>query len=161
MPSYHDSDRGSDRKRRHSRDRTRRTAFRDPKRDRSPESPIRRAVRSTDFASKGPPRIDGLTSLKVDNISQRTSVGELERLFSRYGELGDVYLPRHPTSIYSRGFAFVRFLHRDDAIEAMNDLDGTRFNGRIIKVSLAKYGRPGPMDRMERRAGRKRQSPSR
>lgn len=59
--------------------------------------------------SRGPPNIDGMVSLKVDNLSYRyvlfcpvrlllrffrTSTETLRRKFERYGEIGDAYVPR-------------------------------------------------------------------
>ncbi|KAL5112194.1 hypothetical protein TcWFU_005652 [Taenia crassiceps] len=35
---------------------------------------------------RSPPRIDGMVSLKVDNLAYRTTVEDLRRIFSRYGE---------------------------------------------------------------------------
>lgn len=42
----------------------------------------------------------------------------------RYGEIGDIYIPRDHRSGDSRGFAFVRFRSREDAESAMNKEDG-------------------------------------
>ena len=50
----------------------------------------------------------------------------LHRLFLsryRYGEVGDVYIPRDHHTGDPRGFAFVRFKNRDDAEEAMKQED--------------------------------------
>ena len=35
-----------------------------------------------------------MTSLKVDNLTYRTSDEDLKYLFNKYGEVGDVYIPR-------------------------------------------------------------------
>jgi hypothetical protein len=40
---------------------------------------------------------DGLyrmVSLKVDGLSHRTSIDDLEALFDKYGRIGDVYIPK-------------------------------------------------------------------
>lgn len=44
----------------------------------------------------------------------------------KYGDVGDVYIPRNPRNNESRGFAFVRFYDRRDAEKAMDNLDGYR-----------------------------------
>ena len=93
-------------------------------------------------SSRGPPAIEGMTSLKVDNLTYRTTVGDLEHVFSKYGDLGDVYIPRDRYNHESRGFAFVRFYERRDAEDAMDSLDGNIIDGREIRVQMAKYGRP-------------------
>jgi len=93
-------------------------------------------------SSRGPPQIEGMTSLKVDNLTYRTTTGDLTKVFSKYGELGDVYIPRDRYKQESRGFAFVRFHEKRDAEDAMDSLHGTIIDGREIRVQMAKYGRP-------------------
>ncbi|CAH3014299.1 unnamed protein product [Porites evermanni] len=93
-------------------------------------------------SKRGPPAIEGMTSLKVDNLTYRTTIGDLERVFSKYGDLGDVYIPRDRYKQESRGFAFVRFYERRDAEDAMDALHGKIIDGREIRVQMAKYGRP-------------------
>jgi len=56
-----------------------------------------------------PPRIDGMVSLKVDNLTYRTTPEDLRRVFERCGEVGDIYIPRDRFTRESRGFAFVRW----------------------------------------------------
>ncbi|CAG2056587.1 unnamed protein product [Timema podura] len=55
-----------------------------------------------------PPRIEGMVSLKVDNLTYRTTPEDLRRVFERCGEVGDIYIPRDRFTRESRGFAFVR-----------------------------------------------------
>lgn len=89
-----------------------------------------------------PPKITGMTSLKVDNLTYRTTMEDLKRYFGRYGEIGDVYIPRDPGTFESRGFAFIRFFDRHDAEEAIERMDGSMMDGRPLRVQHAKYGRP-------------------
>ena len=56
----------------------------------------------------------------MDNISFRMNEDEVARLFDRHGEIGDVYIPKDYYSRQSKGFAFVRFLSRRDAENAMD-----------------------------------------
>lgn len=62
------------------------------------------------MSGRGPPRIEGMTSLKVDNLTYRTTCEDLRRVFEKYGEVGDVYIPKDRFSRESRGFAFVRYI---------------------------------------------------
>ena len=57
-----------------------------------------------------PPRIEGMVSLKVDNLTFRTTPDDLRRVFEKYGDVGDVYIPRDRWTKESRGFAFVRYV---------------------------------------------------
>ncbi|CAH3997541.1 unnamed protein product [Pieris brassicae] len=89
-----------------------------------------------------PPRIDGMVSLKVDNLTYRTTPDDLRRVFERCGDVGDIYIPRDRYTRESRGFAFVRFFDRRDAEEALDSLDGRMLDGRELRVQMARYGRP-------------------
>ncbi|KAM3172443.1 hypothetical protein ACTXT7_014513 [Hymenolepis weldensis] len=106
---------------------------------------------------RSPPRIEGMISLKVDNLAYRTTVDDLRKIFSRYGDVGDVYIPRNPYSMDSRGFAFVRYYNERDAEDAIRGMDGRKIDGREIRVQRAMYGRPNT----SRRSGRRSPSPKR
>jgi hypothetical protein len=56
-----------------------------------------------------PPRIENMISLKVDNLTYRTNSEDLKKIFSKYGQVGDVYIPKDRFTRESRGFAFVRY----------------------------------------------------
>eukprot|EP00752_Nemacystus_decipiens_P003423 g3167.t1 len=84
----------------------------------------------------GPPNIDGMVTLKVDNIAYNCSVDELREVFERSGKLGDVYIPRDMRTGDPRGFAFVRYLDQRDADDAMDRLDGERLNGRELRIQV-------------------------
>eukprot|EP00111_Clytia_hemisphaerica_P016758 TCONS_00049704-protein len=92
--------------------------------------------------TKGPPDINGMVSLKVDNLTYRTSMADLEKYFKKYGDVGDIYIPRDRNTQESRGFAFVRFYEERDAEDAMDGMDGKVIDGREIRVAMARYGRP-------------------
>lgn len=55
-----------------------------------------------------PPGVDNMVSLKVGNITYRTSCEDLKIIFGKYGHVGDVYIPKDRVTKESRGFAFVR-----------------------------------------------------
>ena len=59
-----------------------------------------------------PPRdVSSMFTLKVDNLRYSTSGEMLKEVFEKYGEVGDVYLPRNYQTNEQRGYAFVRFLY--------------------------------------------------
>lgn len=89
-----------------------------------------------------PPNVDGMVSLKVDNLSFRITPDDIKPIFEKYGEVGDIYIPRDRYTKESRGFAFVRFYDKRDAEEAMERLDGYVMDNREMRVQLARYGRP-------------------
>merc|ERR1712176_1529240 len=70
------------------------------------------------------------------------STEDLKPLFEKYGDIGDIYIPRDRYTKESRGFAFVRYYGKRDAEEAMDRLDGYSLDGRDIRVSRAMHPRP-------------------
>ncbi|VDD86066.1 unnamed protein product [Enterobius vermicularis] len=99
----------------------------------------------------GPPSIDGLFSLKIDNISYQTTPQDLRRLFEKYGEIGDIHIPRDRYTKQSKGFGFVRYYSRRDAEYAMDRMDGRWLDGREVRVAMARYERP--IDERNARSG--------
>ena len=93
-------------------------------------------------SGRGPPDITGMVSLKVDNLTYRTSIEDLRYAFEKYGDVGDIYSPRDRYSRETRGFAFVRFYRKRDAEDAMESMDGALFDGRELRCNMARYGRP-------------------
>lgn len=89
-----------------------------------------------------PPEIEGMVSLKVDNLTYRTTPEDLKRAFEKYGDVGDVYIPRDRFTRESRGFAFVRYYDKRDGEDAMDAMDGAIMDGRELRVQMARYGRP-------------------
>lgn len=51
-----------------------------------------------------------MISLKVGNITYRTTCEDLKYVFGKYGQVGDVYIPKDRYTRESRGFAFVRYV---------------------------------------------------
>mmetsp|Transcript_17119 Transcript_17119/g.23540 ORF Transcript_17119/g.23540 Transcript_17119/m.23540 type:complete len:214 (+) Transcript_17119:18-659(+) len=102
----------------------------------------------------GPPNVDTMFTLKVDNISFRTTPESLREKFSPYGDIGDVYIPRNFGTNEPRGFAFVRFVDKRDAEDAQRALDGAEVDGREIRIQEAKERRPeNPKAHMASRGG--------
>ncbi|KAH7489123.1 Serine/arginine-rich splicing factor 2 [Phytophthora ramorum] len=89
-----------------------------------------------------PPNVDSMFTLKVDNVPFQIGSDELRELFSKFGEIGDVYIPRARGSNESRGFAFVRFVEKRDAEDAIEAMEGQEFQGRDLRVQFAKQRRP-------------------
>ncbi|XP_068084545.1 serine/arginine-rich splicing factor 2 isoform X2 [Anabrus simplex] len=108
-----------------------------------------------------PPRIDGMISLKVGNLTYRTTPEDLRRVFEKFGSLGDVYIPKDRFSRESRGFAFVRFYDKRDAEDALDAMDGRLLDGRELRVQMARYGRPSSPYRRHSRRSRRSRSRSR
>jgi len=103
--------------------------------------------------NRPPNDINDMSTLKVDNLTFRTTPDQLRKIFDKYGDIGDIYIPRDHRTKESRGFAFVRFYERDDAEDAMDELDGQMVDGRPLRVQVARYSRPDRDPRRDRGRG--------
>ncbi|CRL08443.1 CLUMA_CG021266, isoform A [Clunio marinus] len=93
----------------------------------------------------------------VGNLGSSASKHEIEKSFSKYGPLRNVWVARNPP-----GFAFVEFEDSRDAEDAVRALDGTRVCGTRIRVEMSSgrtrrdEGRRGGPSRDDRRGGERR-----
>ncbi|KXJ29387.1 Serine/arginine-rich splicing factor 3 [Exaiptasia diaphana] len=96
----------------------------------------------------------GVTRVYVGNLGSNGIKSEIEREFSKFGIIRDVWVARNPP-----GFAFVEFDDHRDAEDAIKELNGRRVCGVRVQVELSNHqGRssrkPPPSNR-----GRSRYSP--
>jgi len=131
--------------------------------------------RGDDKGSRSRDDPNGTTSLLVRNLSYRVRADEIRRLFVRYGDIRDVYIPQvtnfdwfmsfvfQYSHIFwnflqdyhtqrPRGFAFVEFYDSRDAADALDHLDRYEMDGREIAVVFAKDRRK-TADEMRPRGG--------
>ncbi|XP_055998307.1 RNA-binding protein 1 isoform X2 [Ostrea edulis] len=82
----------------------------------------------------------------IGDLGYGAAKQELEDVFSRYGPIRNVWVARNPP-----GFAFVEFQDTRDAEDATKALDGTRINGRRVRVEMSsgksRWGSRGPPTR--------------
>ncbi|PIK62733.1 putative RNA-binding protein Rsf1 isoform X2 [Apostichopus japonicus] len=86
--------------------------------------------------------------LYVGGLNHSATKDDVERAFSKYGKIIDLWLARNPP-----GFAFVEFSSQHDADECLRALDGSDFMGNQIKVELSR-AMPGGRGRGRGRGGR-------
>ena len=72
------------------------------------------------------------SKLYVGNLDYSVTSGELEELFSSYGEVRQINI------IEGRGFGFVEMSNSSEAEKAKEALDGSDFKGRTLKVNEAR-----------------------
>ena len=75
--------------------------------------------------------------LYVGGLNYSATEDELVRLFSGYGSIESVTLVKDTISGQSRGFGFVEVPSNADADKAIKALNGSSFQGRVIKVNQA------------------------
>ncbi|KAI8562176.1 hypothetical protein RHMOL_Rhmol03G0014500 [Rhododendron molle] len=88
----------------------------------------------------------GLLTVYVDNLPKSMDVGWHRQLFIPFGRVEDVYMPSKRSSSYNTKFGFVRFKRREEAINAIEDLNGAVIRDYSIVVQFAKYLKVDPID---------------
>ena len=78
------------------------------------------------------------SKLYVGNLSYSVTDEDLKELFSPHGEVKQVNV------IEGRGFGFVEMSSPAEAEKAKEALDGSDFQGRTLKVDIARPPRSGP-----------------
>ncbi len=58
-------------------------------------------------------------------------------LFSPFGLISRIYIAYDRETGESRGFAFVNFVHKEDAARAVAKLDGYGYDNLILRVEFA------------------------
>jgi RNA recognition motif-containing protein len=75
--------------------------------------------------------------LYVGNLSYQTHEENLRNLFGSFGNVESVKIITDRDTGYSKGFGFVEMSNDDEALAAINGVNGTEFDGRRIKVNEA------------------------
>ncbi len=76
--------------------------------------------------------------LFVGNLSYSTTEADLRTYFGSVAQPSQVVLPVDRETGRPRGFAFVEFIERPDAEQAIQRFNGQMFNGRPLAVSEAR-----------------------
>ncbi|GCE45935.1 RNA recognition motif-containing protein [Thermosporothrix hazakensis] len=74
----------------------------------------------------------------VGNLSYQTDSQNLSSLFERMGQVDSAQVVTDRDTGRSRGFGFVEMANDQEAYEAIQNLNGTEFEGRRITVSEAR-----------------------
>lgn len=91
-----------------------------------------------------------MSQLFVRQLSFSTSAESLRPLFERYGEVVEVRVPVEPDGGRCKGFGFVTFRSHDDALRAIQALNGQYFEGKTISVAVSEK-RPPPVQQQQHR----------
>ncbi len=78
------------------------------------------------------------TNIYVGNLAFSTGSSDLEQLFAQHGSVTRAQVVADRDTGRSRGFGFVEMDSAEDAQKAIAALDGADFEGRNIKVNIAK-----------------------
>jgi RNA recognition motif-containing protein len=78
--------------------------------------------------------------LYVGNLSFSSTEESIKDLFSQYGEVLSIKIPTDQMTGRPRGFCFVEM---ENAEEAINQLNNLNFDGRTLKVNVARENSGG------------------
>lgn len=132
MPrDYHSSRSPNRRQRSRSGDRYRRDDYDRRDRDRDRRRSRDRSYDDTDYCR-----------LHIADLTNKVSQYDLEKAFSKFGELKEVWMAKNPPC-----FAFVVFKNREDATAALKEMDQRTVSSCRIRVTLAKPRTKGSRNR--------------
>jgi len=77
-------------------------------------------------------------NLYVGNLSFQTKEEELQALFEAYGEVTSVKIITDRTTGKSKGFAFVEMANKNEALQAIQELNNKEIGNRSLKVNEAR-----------------------
>ncbi|MDX1586183.1 MAG: RNA-binding protein [Balneolaceae bacterium] len=77
-------------------------------------------------------------NIYVGNLAYKVSDQELKETFEEYGEVISAKVITDRETGRSKGFGFVEMSDDEEALQAIEDLDGVEMNGRALKVNKAK-----------------------
>src|SRR5262249_52107169 len=81
--------------------------------------------------------------LYVGNLKYTVTSGQLQELFEQYGTVTSASVLSDRETGRSRGFGFVEMVNDDEALSAIEALDGQDFDGRRLTVNEARPRTPG------------------
>ncbi|MEE9442517.1 MAG: hypothetical protein V3V99_07605 [candidate division Zixibacteria bacterium] len=89
--------------------------------------------RNLRVAEAQPPLKPGqpINKLYVGNLSYSITEDQIRELLGQFGEIKSISL------LSDRGIAFIEFETTDGAVEAMDELNGQEFEGRILRIDFA------------------------
>ena len=75
--------------------------------------------------------------LFIRNLSFKSNESELSSLFSEYGDVVSARIANDRDTGRSRGFGFVEMSSQSAAESAIQALEGSEFDGRVIHVAMS------------------------
>ncbi|KAG0681857.1 Protein phosphatase PP2A regulatory subunit B [Pichia californica] len=93
-----------------------------------------------DRESKWQELVENFTNIYVKNFSTEWSKEDLEKLFTPFGKITSFYLATDENG-NSKGFAFINFENHEDASKAVESLNNTEYDGKVLFVGRAQKKR--------------------
>lgn len=93
-----------------------------------------------DRESKWQELVENYTNIYVKNFSTEWTKDDLEKLFSPFGTITSLYLATDENG-NSRGFAFINYEKHEDAAKAVEELNNSEHEGKVLFVGRAQKKR--------------------
>lgn len=77
-------------------------------------------------------------NIYVGNLSYKISDQDLQEVFEEFGDVISAKVIKDRETGRSKGFAFVEMENEEDAQAAIEELDGSEIDGRVVKVNKAR-----------------------
>lgn len=74
----------------------------------------------------------------VGNLTENIDENELQQIFETFGEIKNIEIPVDPLTKVKKGFGFIEFDEYDDCLHAIENMEDSELNGRILRVSFAR-----------------------
>ncbi len=74
----------------------------------------------------------------VGNLSYSTTSEDLQELFEGSGEVESAQVMQDRDTGRSRGFGFIQMASRDEGLAAIENLNGSEYQGRVLTVNEAR-----------------------
>ena len=87
----------------------------------------------------------------IANLNYKVPSEKLQEVFGEYGEVSSAKIIFDRETKRSKGFGFVEMPNDDDALRALEDLNGVEIDGRQIVVKQANEREEGGRQRTQRR----------
>ena len=87
----------------------------------------------------------------IANLNYKVQSEKLQEIFGEYGEVSSAKIIFDRETKRSKGFGFVEMPNDDDALRAIEDLNGVEIDGRQIVVKQANEREEGGRQRTQRR----------
>ena len=79
-----------------------------------------------------------MTNIYCGNLSYQLTEDELREAFAAFGQVSSAKIIMDRATGQSKGFGFVEMPNKDEAAEAIRQLDGSPLRGRNIRVNEAR-----------------------
>lgn len=80
-------------------------------------------------------------AIRISNLSEDTTEQDLEELLKPFGRKEKMFLPKDKKTQECKGYAFVHFVLRQDAMRAIESINGHGYDHLILK---AEWSHPPP-----------------